>query len=710
MKFKESPITFCSYSLCRFKSALAFSVLVSSASMFFGAGAFALPVTVTRIVNADLEPQNWLTHGRTYSEQRFSPLDQINAENIESLGLAWSFKTGTTRGLEATPLVVDGIMYFSGSWSKAYAIDAQTGQELWKFDPKVPGATARKACCDVVNRGLAIWQDRLFLGTLDGRLIALDRRDGSLVWETMTVDTTKNYTITGAPRIVKGKVIIGNAGADLGVRGYFTAYEADTGKELWRFYTVPANRNESIEHPELALALKTWSEDSLWETGLGGTVWDSMAYDPELNLLYVGVGNGSPWNREVRSPGGGDNLFLSSILAVNPDTGRLVWYYQTTPAENWDYTATQHIILADLVIEKQRRKVLMQAPKNGFFYVIDRVNGELLSASNYVPVTWASHVDLKTGRPVETGADWIDSPATVRPGPYGGHNWQPMSYNPINKLVYIPITLNEWTYVPEKAFQMKSATWNTGEDIFGAVKILEKNPPKKIEAPTRLLAWDPVRNLAAWEVKLPFFKAAGTLSTAGGLIFQGNGGQFSAYSSSTGGKLWNSNVGVGIIAPPITYSIGDEQYVTVMAGLGGNSFASQPVPIVNEGRVLSYKIGGRAKMPAFAKKSYIQPDLPPLESTKEQVEKGKKKYLIYCLACHGINAVGGGMIPDLRYSDRQTHENWMAIVLGGLLSGKGMADFSDVLEFEEAANIQTYVLNEARKIGSSTSPSSTKVE
>ncbi len=680
-----------------------FSLLAFAGVTFLVESTCASPVTAARIVNADLEPQNWLTHGRTYSEQRFSPLDQIDTENIGSLGLTWAYKTGTTRGLEATPLVVDGIMYFTASWSKVFAIDAKTGQLIWKFDPKVPGITARKTCCDVVNRGLAVWQDRLYLGTLDGRLVALDRRNGSLVWETMTVDPAKNYTITGAPRVVKGKVIIGNAGADLGVRGYFTAYDANSGIELWRFYTVPNNPSEPIEHPELAMALKTWSKHSLWEAGLGGTVWDSMAYDPELNLLYVGVGNGSPWNRELRSPGGGDNLFLSSILAVNPDTGRLIWYYQTTPAENWDYTATQHIILADLVIENQVRKVLMQAPKNGFFYVIDRVNGELLSATNYVPVTWASHIDMKTGRPVETGADWIDSPATVRPGPHGGHNWQPMSYNPANGLVYIPITQNEYTYVPESRFQMKSATRNTGEDILGAVEFLENNPPRKIESPTRLLAWEPVENRALWEVRLPSFKAAGVLSTAGDLIFQGSGGQFSAYSAVTGEKLWDSEVGVGIIAPPISYSVDGEQYIAVIAGLGGNSLANQPVTIVNDGRVLSYKLGGRATMPAFMKKDRIQPGIPPLVSTEEAIQKGRKKYLTYCLWCHGINAVGGGMIPDLRYSDAETHENWMAIVMGGFFSEKGMPGFSDVLGTEDAANIQAYVIEQARKIDSSLS-------
>ena len=334
-----------------------------------------------RVIAADSEPQNWFTTGRSFSEERFSPLDRINAGNVKQLGLAWEYDLQTQRGLEATPVVVDGVLFASSTWSKVYALDARTGRELWSFDPQVPGEWARNACCDVVNRGVAVWQGKVYVGTLDGRLIAIDANTGKPLWSQDTlIDRSRSYTITGAPRIAGGKVVIGNGGGEIGVRGYITAYDAESGAMAWRFFTVPGDPKLPFEHPELEAAAKTWDPNSRWEAGGGGTAWDAMAYDPQLNLLYVGTGNASPFPQSVRSPKGGDNLYLSSILAINPDTGRLVWHYQTTPGESWDYTAVQHMILADLEINGRVRKVLMQAPKNGFFYVLDRASGELLSA------------------------------------------------------------------------------------------------------------------------------------------------------------------------------------------------------------------------------------------------------------------------------------------------------------------------------------------
>ena len=358
------------------------------------------PVTAERIIHADREPGNWLTHGRTYSEQRFSPLKQINDRNVGDLGLAWHYDFGTRRGLEATPLVIDGVMYVTGNWSVVHALDARTGRPLWQFDPEVDPAWAVHLCCDVVNRGVAAWGDKIYVGTLDGRLIALDMATGRKVWEVLTVDRDWPYSITGAPRVANGKVFIGNGGAELGVRGYVSAYDAETGKQVWRFYTIPGDPSKPFESPAMEMAAKTWS-GKWWTMGGGGTAWDSLVYDPELNLLYIGVGNGGPWNQEIRSAGDGDNLFLSSIVAVNADTGEYVWHYQTTPGDTWDYTATQTMILAELNIGGKQRKVIMQAPKNGFFYVLDRGTGELLSAEPYVAVTWATHVDMATGRPVE---------------------------------------------------------------------------------------------------------------------------------------------------------------------------------------------------------------------------------------------------------------------------------------------------------------------
>ena len=387
-------------------------------------GTAVAAIDAERINRADSEPGNWMTHGRTYDEARMSPLADIHTGNVTELGLAWYFDTGTRRGLEASPLVFDGMIYTTGSWSRVYALDARTGTLRWSYDPEVPRAWGVNACCDVVNRGVAAWGNHIYVGTLDGRLVALDKDSGEVAWETLTIDRTRPYTITGAPRVVNGKVIIGNGGAEYGVRGYLSGYDADTGELAWRFYTVPGNPAAPYESDAMRMAAATWTGDVYWQVGGGGTAWDSMAYDPELNLLYFGVGNGSPWNRHIRSPEGGDNLFLSSIVAINPDTGEYAWHYQTTPGDTWDYTATQHIILADLELDGETRSVLMQAPKNGFFYVIDRTNGELISAEKYTVATWASHVDLATGRPVETeNADHLTEARVTGPAPMGGHNW-----------------------------------------------------------------------------------------------------------------------------------------------------------------------------------------------------------------------------------------------------------------------------------------------
>lgn len=655
----------------------------------------ALQVDEQRIIQA--EQENWLTHGRTYSEARFSPLADINRNNVTQLGLAWSYKTGTRRGLEASPLVINGVMYTTGSWSRVYALNAETGAELWTFDPKVPGAVGRKACCDVVNRGLALWKGKLYLGTLDGRLIALDARDGSVIWEVVTVDQSLSYTITGAPRIVKDKVIIGNGGAEFGVRGYFSAYNAQTGKLEWRFYTVPANPENPVEHPELLEALKTWSADSLWETGLGGTVWDSFAYDPELNLLYVGTGNSSQYNRALRSPGGGDNLFLASILAVNPDTGRLKWHYQTTPAESWDYTATQHMILADLKIKGKKRKVIMQAPKNGFFYVLDRETGELISAEKYTHVSWASHVDLASGRPVETGtADWSEESAFVIPGVPGGHNWHPMSYSSKSGFVYIPTLEIVYPFVPKKDYKYVPNVMNTGEDWPQLAREAE-NLQLNFCSPTQLTAWDPVSQSKVWQVRFDTGSNGGVLSSAGGLVFQGNGTGFvSAYHDETGEVLWQAKASTGVIAPPVTYKVNGEQYIAVMAGVGGTfGMNFDKLDYVNEGHVLAFKLKGKAEMPKRLAKPVQKVQVAEKTIAAEDIKEGAGLYATYCLRCHGVNAKSGGLLPDLRLSTREVHEIWPAIVLGGLYQDRGMASFADVLTLEDVEKIHGYVITKA---------------
>src|SRR5579883_2038358 len=427
--------------------------------------------------------------------QGITDRDLTNASNVNRLGLAWTFDMETKRGLEATPIVVDGTMYVTGSWSIVYAVDAVTGKRLWRYDPEVSRAWGQRACCDVVNRGVAVYGDLVYVATIDGRLIAL--KNGIPQWSVQTTDKNQSYTITGAPRIVKGKVIIGNGGAEFGVRGYVSAYDAKTGKLVWRFYTVPGDPSKPFESPAMEKAAKTWTGE-WWKYGGGGTVWDSLAYDPELDLLYAGTGNGSPWNWKVRSPGGGDNLYLSSIVALKPDTGELVWHYQTTPGDSWDYTAVQQMILTTLSIEGKARKVIMQAPKNGFFYVLDRATGELLSAKPYVTINWAKEVDMKTGRPVENPEARELDPKKMfiqQPGPLGGHNWQPMSYHPGTKLVYIPAQENGYLYMADANFKwVPGGVWNLG------MLPIPTDDPAPFVTPGMLLAWDPVKQQAKWKV------------------------------------------------------------------------------------------------------------------------------------------------------------------------------------------------------------------
>jgi len=638
--------------------------------------------------NANARAGEWITHGRTYAETRFSPLRQIDSTNVKNLGLAWSFDTDTTRGLEATPIIVDGVMYTTGSWSVVFALDARTGRQLWKWDPQVPRTFGQRACCDVVNRGVAVYKGKVYVGTLDGRLAALDADTGKLSWQVVTVDQSRPYTITAAPRIVKGKVLIGNGGAEMGVRGYLSAYDAASGKLAWRFYTVPGDPSKPFESPAMERAAKTWKGE-WWKIGGGGTVWDSLAYDPELDLLYVGTGNGSPWNREIRSPGGGDNLYLSSILALRPDTGELLWHYQTTPGDCWDYTATQHIILADLDIGGRTRKVLMQAPKNGFFYVLDRSTGELLSASPYVPISWAKEVDKKTGRPVEMpGVRYIDNAAFIKPGPLGGHNWQPMSFNPQTGLVYIPAQDTLFVYSPDRKFEYRPGTWNTGIDFS-----LFKDPVPLM--PGFLLAWDPVNQKERWRIPYTSFWNGGTLTTAGNLVFQGTAdGRFVAYSADKGEKLWETSVRTGVIASPVTYELDGVQYVSIMAGwggafplTGGDGKGSSPAA----GRLLTFVLDGKQQLSdVIAQKPTVSPI--GVTASPETVEAGATLFAQWCAVCHGLGAAGGGATADLRYSHPSIFDKYRDIVLDGKYQGMGMPSLKRWLTAEQVDAIRAYVL------------------
>ena len=663
-------------------------------------------VDTSRIIKADSEPGNWMSHGRTYDEQRYSPLAQIDTENVADLGLAWSYDLGTDRGVEATSIMVDGILYATSSWSIVVALDARTGRELWRFDPKVDKQKSLHTCCDVVNRGVAVWEGKVYVGALDGRLIALDAATGNVLWETATVDPKLPYTITGAPRVICGKVMIGNGGAEFGVRGFISAYDADTGKMLWRFHTVPGDPSLPFENKAMEMAAKTWNGEWWKLGGGGGTVWDSMAYDPELDLLYIGVGNGTPWNQQIRSPGGGDNLFLSSIVALRPDTGEYVWHYQTTPGETWDYTATQHIILADMELEGETRKVLMQAPKNGFFYVIDRTDGTLLSANNYIPITWATHVDMETGRPVEVpGARYKDGTvAMVFPSYLGGHNWHPMSYNPETGLVYIPVLDFPAAYASAPEFKYRPDGANLGTDgIIGGLPDAqaERNAMRPLIR-GRLLAWDPKTQSEAWRVEHQGPWNGGTLTTAGDLVFQGTAdAKFVAYRADNGKELWDFPTQTGIVAAPMTYELDGQQYVSVNVGWGG-AFALvfgefvQAESVPNVSRVLTFKLGAKGKLPPVAWKPRVEFSPPEETADPRTIAAGHRLYQDTCMGCHGLNAVSGLLVPDLRGSPYlHDQESWDTVVLEGIRASKGMPSAASVITPDESAAIRDYVIRQA---------------
>jgi quinohemoprotein ethanol dehydrogenase len=655
---------------------------------------------------ADVE---WKNHGLTTDEQRFSPLAKIDRNNVSELGLSWSFDMYTRRGVEATPLMVNRTLYVSGSWSMVYALDAVSGELKWFYDPKVDRSFLSKGCCDAVNRGVAFHDGKIFVATYDGRLVALDADSGDVVWDVQTTDRDQSYTITGAPRIAKGKIVIGNGGAELGVRGYVSAYEADTGEMAWRFYTVPGNPADGFENEAMRMAAETWT-GKWWQWGGGGTAWDSMVYDAELELLYIGVGNGSPWNQKMRSPEGGDNLFLSSIVAVRPDTGEYVWHYQTTPGETWDYTSTQHIMLADLKIDGQERKVVMQAPKNGFFYVIDRVTGELISAENYSPVTWATHIDLETGRPVETpNARVFDGQSVTLPSNAGAHNWPPMSYNPDTGLVYIPTMVFPVRFLEpteEKDMQPNQGLWNVGFDRIANVPpaipqldaILEK------EYTGSLLAWDPIAQKARWQTKPSRPTGGGTLSTAGQLVFQGGKtSHVSAYDADNGEELWTFDVQTSAMAAPITYSIDGEQYIAMAVGFGGG-FAAEGGPVAhawkvpNISRVLVFKLGAQEQLPPIVDHQRALAKPAPVSENADIVEQGKVVFQRHCSYCHGDGFRTGGVTPDLRYSGEAIHNMWDQIVLDGILSGAGMVSFAEFVSKDESEAIRQYVLSEANRL------------
>jgi alcohol dehydrogenase (cytochrome c)/quinohemoprotein ethanol dehydrogenase len=679
----------------RFVTALLAALVVAALGATFARAADTpARVDAARMKGADRDAANWLSYGRTYSEQRFSPLSSITADNAKQLGLAWFADLDTNRGQQATPLVIDGVMYVSTAWSMVKAYHAATGKLLWSYDPKVPRELGVKGCCDVVNRGVAAWKGKIYVGTFDGRLVALDARTGKPAWSVKTGDH-KNLTITGAPRVVKGRVIIGMSGGEYGIRGYISAYDAETGKLAWRFYTVPGDPSKPFENKAMEMAAKTWNGE-WWKLGGGGTTWDAISYDPDLNLVYFGAGNGIQWARNYRTESKGDNLFTSSIVALNADTGEYAWHYQATPGEEWDFDAVQQLILADLTIDGKPRKVVMQANKNGFFYVLDRRDGKLISATNFVPVSWASGVDPKTGRPIENPGiryDETGKPANMMPGALGGHSWQPMAYNPKTGLVYIPAQEVGLEFTPVEGLPISPLGWNV------AVAITNTPGTKGY-----LIAWDPVRGKEVWRAAYQGPWNGGTLTTAGNLVVQGDAsGSFNAYRADTGEKLWSTPAQSAVMAGPITYEVNGEQYIAVMSGWGGafplfqGKEAAKSGNLRNVSRVLAFKVGGTATLPDLPPQPPLVLNPPPATAPAATVAKGTGLYVQYCSVCHGENAIGGGVVPDLRASSFLGNDFFYEIVLNGAMKDAGMAAFKSVLGKDDVTAIRAYLIKRANE-------------
>ncbi|HTB30365.1 MAG TPA: PQQ-dependent dehydrogenase, methanol/ethanol family [Steroidobacteraceae bacterium] len=677
-------------------------------------------MTAARLAAPD--PDQWLTPGRDADGTYYSPLKDIDAGNVGKLGFAWDYRLGTHRGQESTPLVIDGVMYATSNFGRVYALDAATGKELWTYDPQSDGRWARYACCDAVNRGLAAFEGKLYIGALDGWLHAIDARTGRLVWKVDTLvgrDERKPYTITGAPQLAGDLVVIGNGGADFaGVRGYVSAYDRKSGALRWRFYTVPRDPAQGPQdQPHLVAALKTWDAEHPWAAGSGGTAWDGMAYDPALDLVYIGTANAAPYDMKLGGRRGGDQLYAASIIAVHAGDGSMAWYYQTTPGDRWDFDSTQKLVLADVDLDGRRRHVIMQADKNGYYYVLDRSSGALLSASPFAYVSWARGIDPKTGRPiVDPSAEYVRGPALVYPSEAGAHTWQPMAYDPERALTYISVQeagnvlietsgrragLVEGQFTTP-AFPPEAYDPTAMRSLYGDLPPLaDLERPIKTDPASRgfLRAYSVKEHRVTWEAQTATAWDGGVLATAGGLVFQGDAnGNLNAYGSDTGERLASIPLGTSMMAAPMTYRVNGVQYVAIIAGYGGGAVitgypldpASAAYRYGNEGRIIALKVGGPpAPLPHLRTDSPF-PDLPPRPTDQRQIAAGEVLYNRYCSRCH---VMGRGNLPDLRRVEPGTHALFSTIVLGGAFAAKGMGRFDDVLSPADVDAIHAYVID-----------------
>jgi quinohemoprotein ethanol dehydrogenase len=658
--------------------------------------ALALAALALPLAGAALPQRyDWPNYGGQYDEAGYAALDQINTGNISRLGLAWSLDLPGQQSLEATPIEVDGVLYFTGSFADVFAVSVDTGKLLWKHEARVWEHNPQKMhYIFPLNRGCAYADGRVFSATTDGRLLALDARTGNLLWSVETVQPTDTRYITGAPRVFEGKVIIGQGGGDTGERGYVTAYDQKSGKQLWRFYTVPGSPEQNAGDPAMEAAAKTWHGE-YWKTGTGGTVWNAITFDPELHRLYIGTGNSGPYDPEKRSPGGGDNLYLASIVALDADTGKYLWHYQVNPREAWDYKATAGIVMATLRIGGKPTKVLMQAPTNGFFYVLDGMTGKLISAEKYGKVTWADHIDLKTGRPVEAADIRYEKGETMMwPWTGGAHNWHAMSWDPQSGLVYIPY------------MQLGMRFTRAANDFEGVVAT-----PVKTDDPHdgkgALIAWDPVAQKQRWIHWHRWIWNGGALSTAGGLVFQGAAdGWLTGYDAASGKELWRFNAGLGIIAPPISYVWKGTQYISLLVGWAGpNPYGNDIMPTgwrynAQPRRLLTFRLDGQAKLPPTAPyDATVHPlDDPALKLDPVEVAAGARLYAGSCTGCHGGHLESSGAPgPDLRESaiTLDPAAMWSVLHEGALMS-KGMPRFENFTK-EQVGQLHAYIRAGARE-------------
>ncbi|AEG49797.1 PQQ-dependent dehydrogenase, methanol/ethanol family [Sphingobium chlorophenolicum L-1] len=658
------------------------------------------------LITAAPDGDDWPAYGRTYDEQHFSPLADINERNVAELGLAWNIDLPISNMTFTQPLEVGGVLYYTTGYSVITAVNAATGKELWRYDPQVTDEIGEKQRASWGPRGIAYWNGKIIAPTLGGRLFAVSAATGKLLWSQDTTEGPEDGRfISGAPRVFRGKVIIGHGGADTGnVRGYVTAYNADTGARMWRFHTVPGNPADGFEDDAQRRAAKTWRGE-WWKLGGGGTAWNSFTYDAELDRIYVGTGNGAPWNQNIRSPGGGDNLFLSSVVALDANTGKYIWHYQTNPGETWDFNSTMDMTLATVDIDGKSRRILMHAPKNGFFYVLDRDSGKLISAEPFTAVTWAKRIDLKTGRPVENPeARFGEGKGRIRPGSTGGHNWMAQAFSPQTGLLYLPTTERAVSY---DGTGIDPKSWQRQPDMV-LDSGFKRNPitapfPAGPEYASALKAWNPVTQKVAWSIPQRGLFNGGVLATAGKLVFQGNAeGHLVAYAADSGKVLWRFNAQNGMLAAPITYRANGRQYLTILTGYGAIAGGMGPDSArlgwdyrLQKRRVLTFMLGGRDALPPFKKE--VEPMLrtPQFKVDATLALEGAATFGRKCMACHGPGAIAGGTGPDLRKSAIVPDMNaFEQIVRQGVARQLGMPKFGELGDRDLRA-VQHYVRQQA---------------